>query len=160
MSLRSYSSEICFNILTLFLLSRFCCVYRGHISCSTAGTGDGSLDVTGLLLPPVSHSSADLQGELDHPVDGLLNVIQTRNHYLWTEESGSWYWRHIPPLPVSHQPLPHWAGKPQLAQWQAALGRGLLEEDRLWIFSILRFAHSIISCRLNRSSTVLVILSL
>lgn len=67
---------------------------------------------------------------------------------------------------VSHQITPHWVGKPQLAQWKAALRRGLfeedglLEEDRLWIFSILRFAHSVISCRLNRSSTVLVILSL
>lgn len=63
-------------------------------------------------------------------------------------------------LSVSHQITPHWVGKPQLAQWKAALRRGLLEEDRLWIFSILRFAHSVISCRLNRSRTVLVILSL
>lgn len=35
-----------------------------------------------LLLTPVRYSSADLQGKLDHAVDGLLNVIQAGNHHL------------------------------------------------------------------------------
>lgn len=50
---------------------------------SARGIVSDGLDSSDLLLAPVCHTSADLQGKLDHAVDGLLNVIQARDHHLW-----------------------------------------------------------------------------
>lgn len=68
-----------FCFLTLFLLQCFP-HDRGLVGASR--TGLGRLCPPDLLLSPVCHSSAHLQGQLDHAVDGLLNVIQAGNHHL------------------------------------------------------------------------------